>query len=241
MKLLKVLLKNPISLWVVWIIRTFYFTLRNSKINLSIGYLARFTNTQFGKYNTLYPEAVLNNVSIGDFSYIGEKSRLMNTNIGKFSCIGPEVLAGLGMHPSREFVSTHPIFFSPLQQAQVSFVSVSCFDEHAPIRIGSDVWIGARAIILDGISISDGAIVAASAVVTRDVPAYAIVGGVPARVLRYRFDDEEISYLKELKWWDKNENWLRENAVHFRSINTLMCKDDGSDFPLWNHSVNSNI
>ena len=191
---------------------------RSKKNKLSIGYLAQFTNCQFGSYNTLCSEARLINATLGDFTYVAEKSRLTNTNIGKFSCIGPEVIAGLGKHPSRDFVSTHPIFFSKLKQAQISFVADSYFNEFSPIKIGNDVWIGARAIIMDGITIGDGAIVAAGAVVTKDVPSYAIVGGVPAKVLRYRFDEKEIEYLMEFKWWDRDVRWLSLNVTKFHNI-----------------------
>ena len=78
------------------------------------------------------------------------------------------------------------------------------------ITIGSDVWIGARAIILSGVSIGDGAIIGAGAVVTRDVPPYAIVGGSPAKLLKYRFNPEEIAALQEIRWWDWPDEKVRE-------------------------------
>lgn len=220
--MLTAVLKNPVTLWLKWLLSKLYWELKFKSQYLSIGYLAQFTNCRFGNFNTLYPKVRLSNVTLGDFTYVAEKSRLTNTSIGKFSCIGPEVIAGLGKHPSRDFVSTHPIFFSCRKQAQISFVSDSYFDEYAPINIGHDVWVGARALIMDGVTIGDGAIVAAGAVVTKDVPAYAIVGGVPAKVLRYRFDQVEIDYLADFKWWDKDVNWLRENAFKFHNIQELM-------------------
>ena len=197
----KDLFKNPFTLWIKWFLFKAYWERKYADKNLSIGYLASFTQCKFGNYNTLYPEVILYNVMLGDYTYIAEKSRLMNTNIGKYSSIGPEVLSGLGKHPSRDFISTHPIFFSTLKQAQISFVSDSYFDEYAPIKIGNDVWIGARAVIIDGVSIGDGAIVAAGSIVTKDVPAYSVVGGIPARVLRNRFNPDQIDFMKEFKWW----------------------------------------
>ena len=221
------LLKNPITLWIKWLALKVYAEHKYAEKNLAIGYMTRFTGCQFGNYNTLYSNIVLSKVSLGDFTYVADNGILANTTVGKFCCIGPQVLSGLGEHPSFDFVSTHPIFFSHLKQAQISFVLDSIFDEHSSVKIGNDVWIGARAIILGGVNIGDGAIVAAGAVVTKDVPAYAIVGGVPARILRYRFDDAEINYLKESKWWDQDVNWLRKNALKFKNIREYMQSEQG--------------
>jgi len=87
------------------------------------------------------------------------------------------------------------------------------FDEYQPITIGNDVWIGSRAIILDGVCIGDGSIIAANSVVTKNVEPYCIVGGVPAKVIKNRFKDEEICDFKNLKWWDMS---LSQIKVHFK-------------------------
>jgi len=216
------ILKNPFSIWLKWLVRKHYFERKYASKMLKIGYLATVNNCRFGNYNTLYPGVAINNVAMGDFSYVAAGSRLVNTTIGKFTCIGPEVLCGLGQHPSRNFVSIHPIFYSPLGQSQLTFVSDSNFEEFAPIEIGNDVWIGARAIIRDGVKIGDGAIVGAGAVVTQDVPAFAVVGGVPARMLRHRFEPEEIEFLKEFQWWNRDIDWLQANAACFHNIQDVM-------------------
>lgn len=220
--MISTILKNPCSVWIRWLLRKLYFEYKYTQKNLKIGYMAQFYNCKFGNYNTLYKDVMLFNVTLGDFSYIARDSNLSNSSIGKFVCVGPEVICGLGRHPSREFVSTHPIFFSTLGQSQVNFSSHSKFEEYEQIQIGNDVWIGARAIILDGVKIGDGAIVGAGAVVTRDVPAYAVVAGVPAKVLRYRFEPAEIEFLKEFQWWNRDQNWLQKNAFRFHNIQELM-------------------
>jgi acetyltransferase-like isoleucine patch superfamily enzyme len=215
--------KNPLTLWATLQCKKIYLEYKYRNINLSIGYNARVISSKFGKNNTIYTNAVLNNVSLGDFTYIADSSRINNASIGKFCCIGPEILAGLGKHPTRSFVSSHPIFFSTLKQSQITFVKQSYFEEYSPIKIGNDVWIGARTIILDGVSIGDGAIVAAGSVVSRDVPPYSIVGGVPAKIIRYRFEPDQIEILLNSKWWDRDVDWLRENVSKFHNIDRFIC------------------
>jgi acetyltransferase-like isoleucine patch superfamily enzyme len=223
--MLKVLLKNPITLWLKWLICKYWYERKYRFQHLEIQYMARFSNCSFGKYNTLYEGAMLDQVSLGDYSYVGANSRMSRVAIGKFCCVGPDVVSGLGRHPTRDFVSVHPIFYSPNAQAGVTFASRSYFDEFDSINIGNDVWVGARSIILDGVTVADGAIVAAGAVVTRDVPPYAIVGGVPATVLRYRFAPSEIEFLLKMKWWDRDIDWLKENFDKFHNINELINSD----------------
>ena len=218
-------LKNPISIWTWWAIRKMWYEVKFRQKRLRIHYMARFSNCVFGKYNVLYDEVVLSDVSIGDYSYIAHRSRLSRVTIGKFSCIGPEVFAGLGKHPSRDFVSIHPFFYSPNRFDSNEMDFGPDFDEFEQINIGNDVWIGARAIILDGVSIGDGAIVAAGAVVVKNVPAYAVVGGVPAKLLRHRFSGEEIERLKLIRWWDKDAHWLSKNASKFRNIQAFLKSD----------------
>jgi acetyltransferase-like isoleucine patch superfamily enzyme len=218
LRYIKSILKNPLTLWLKWLLSKFFYEFKYSKQQLSVGYLVRFSNCRFGRFNTLYETASLSNVTLGDFTFIGVASKIANAQIGKFSSIGSEVLIGLGKHPSRDFASTHPAFYSIQKQAQETFVDSSSFEEFAECKIGNDVWIGSRAIVLDGLTIGDGAIVAAGAVVTKDVPAYAVVGGTPAKVLRYRFETSEIEYLEQMKWWDKDLEWLREHAKNFQHI-----------------------
>lgn len=156
---------------------------------------------RFGEHVRIGAGVKFHASSIGDYSYVSAGSRVAFTHIGKFCSIGPEVmLAGLGRHPT-DYFSTHPYFYSAPWRATLGLSGGADYDEQLRTTVGNDVWIGARAIVLDGVTIGDGAIVAAGAVVTADVPPYAIVGGVPARVLRQRRGTPE-SYGERADWWD---------------------------------------
>ena len=219
---MEVILKNPLTLWLRWIITWTFYKLRNSGKNNRMEYGAEISGVKLGHYSAIYKYARVRNCSLGDFSYSARDTQVHNATIGKFCCIGPQVLIGLGEHPSKDFVSSHPIFYSEIGQANPVIVSKSIFNEYPETMIGHDVWIGARAIVRSGITIGNGAIIAAGAVVTKDVAPFSIVGGVPAQHLRYRFSPEEITQLEKFSWWNKDLNWLKENAEAMRDIHTFL-------------------
>lgn len=171
--------------------------------------------TKFSEYNALHQNAIVSRTTLGRFTYITGAS-VSNAIIGQFCSIGPGTkIGGLGTHPVK-WATTHPAFYSTRKQAGVSFVKTDQFQENVgPVKIGNDVWIGANVLIIDGIKVGDGAIIAAGAVVNRDVDPYAIVGGVPARIIRYRFSPAVIKRFLELKWWDWPEDELRRRAAQF--------------------------
>lgn len=159
------------------------------------------------KPKTLYTKDVLGSqYTIGDFTYglptikhWGEKATL---KIGKFCSFADNVTIFLGGNHRTDWVSTYP--FNVLCDA---FPNAKTIIGHPAtkgnVSIGNDVWIGFHATILSGVSIGNGAVIAADAVVTKDVPPYAIVAGNPAQIVKFRFSTETIDLLQKIQWW----NW----------------------------------
>lgn len=165
-------------------------------------------------YNVIFEGASICGSDIGAHTYVQKRSSLFNCTIGKFCSIASDVSIGLGTHPV-EFISTHPAFYSATQPLVATFAARDEFDPFAPITIGNDVWIGQGALVMDGVEIGDGAVIGARAVVTRDVAPYAIVAGVPAKTVRYRFDPDTIERLRSTRWWTMPDDWLAQHYQLF--------------------------
>lgn len=163
----------------------------------------------------------LHKVEIGDYSYLSVNSRVSNTVIGKFSSIGPNFCSGLGIHPT-DGISTSPMFYSTARQNGTTLCGVDKVKESKLTVIGNDVFIGANVTVLDGVHIADGAVVGAGAVVVSDIPPYSIAVGVPARVVKYRFDDDVIKSLLEKQWWNGTDDDIKEVERCFWNVNAFL-------------------
>lgn len=173
-------------------------------------------------HNLLADGTYIRNCDMGFATYVGRESWIENSIIGRYTSIGPHVQTIIGSHPTKKFVTTHPAFFSTQKQVGFSFVKENKYEEFMDfdkkghsIRVGSDVWIGANALIMEGVTIGDGAIIGAGALVNKDIPDYAVAVGVPAKVIRYRFDDKQVNRLKEVLWWEKDLDWIEKKAEDF--------------------------
>jgi acetyltransferase-like isoleucine patch superfamily enzyme len=158
--------------------------------------------------------AFLHRVTIGKYSYCGVNSQIANASIGSFCSIAQEVRVGLAMHPVH-FVSTSPGLYASRASWAPAFGARHAFVEHEEVRIGHDVWIGAGAMILGGVTVGDGAVIAAGSVVMKDVPPYAIVMGVPAQVRSYRFSESVVEKLLAIQWWNWDDTTIRARVSEF--------------------------
>lgn len=174
-----------------------------------------------GRHTKLDAPYILHHVTVGDYTYFSRNALVANTTIGKFCSIGPNLCCGQGLHPTTG-ISTHPMFYSPAMQNGVTLSPKSQFTETKHTTIGNDVYIGANVFILDGVVIGDGAVVGAGAVVTRDVPPYAVAVGVPARVVKYRFDPETIQKLLQRQWWNDPDSKLPQVAKQFWNVDDFL-------------------
>lgn len=161
--------------------------------------------------------------NIGAYSYVGQNSFISISSIAKFCSIGPNFMCGWGIHPT-DGISTSPMFYSTLKQNGFSLSLVNKIKERREIQVGNDVFIGANVTVLDGIKIGDGAIIGAGAVVSKDIPPYSIAVGAPIKIIRYRFNDYQISKLLKIKWWDFDEDKLKDVEKMFFEIDKFIEK-----------------
>jgi chloramphenicol O-acetyltransferase type B len=176
-------------------------------------------------------------ITIGRHSYGGPRLHWSKGDfnhkleIGAFCSIADDVSIFVGKHGRHtvDYVSTFPmgvVFGRPPEKAE----SVSQ-KGNLGVRIGNDVWIGRGAMIFAGVTIGDGAVIAARAVVNRDVESYSIVGGVPAKEIRKRFPPEVIERLRNLKWWEWSDETIRERLTFFNTPHFALFIDDWRSKP----------
>jgi len=194
-----------------WVVRKYRILIhRKARVDL---------NTFFEGGNSVGKASEVYKARIGFGTYIANNTTIRKTKIGKYCAIGDNVRTFLGQHPTKEFVSVHPAFFSTAKQAGFTFIEEQLFEEHKYIdekkkyvvEIGNDVWIGNNVMIMDGVRIGDGAVIAAGSIVTKNVEPYSIVGGIPAKSIGKRF-------LLKFKWWGKGYKWIKRNSKYFTSI-----------------------
>lgn len=208
------------------------FNLSNS---IEIGRNAKVRGAKIAKNVKIGSHCNIQRGGVSSFSYMGDYCELPQVEIGKFCSIAAHVTLAAGNHPM-SYVSTSPYTYSTIRN---SFAKKQLFtqeffytdEDHKYLcKIGNDVWIGTGATLVSGskaLNIGDGAVIAAGAVVTKDVPPYAVVAGCPAKILRYRFSDEMISEMEREKWWDKSEDWIKESVEAFSDPSRLFAREDG--------------
>jgi acetyltransferase-like isoleucine patch superfamily enzyme len=190
--------------------------------------------------------AFMGDCSVGAFTYMNDGNVFTTCSIGRFCSLGHDILVAPGNHEMGG-LSTHPFVYDDGDAA-----GLRCFQEYRRIagekprrdearqrrteeahrtRIGNDVWIGSRAIIMHGLTINDGAVIGAGAIVTHDVEPYAIVVGTPARVVKKRFADDVIAVLLQLQWWQRDLSSLLGRA-DYNDVPSVIELLRESDLPL---------
>jgi acetyltransferase-like isoleucine patch superfamily enzyme len=183
--------------------------------NPAVSFLAKIdSSSRVDRKGKIHRWSTVFNSKIGRYSYLTRGSSLVYAEVGDFCSIGHGSMIGLGHH-TLDKLSTSPIFTETNNAIGCSWASRVSGYPFKKVIVGNDVWIGARVIVMGGITIGDGAVIAAGAVVTKDVPAYAIVGGSPAKIIKYRFDEDTIANLLKLKWWNFSDDLLRKNIEIF--------------------------
>lgn len=196
-----------------------YWIIRNFRDNLNIENYSLSPKINLGKRTLIRKGTEVFNVSLGDYSYIsGPRSYVEDAQIGKYCSIARQVIIGVSGH-NYEWVTTSPIITSK----SYGFISDDINEpQKAPPVIGNDVWIGMNSIIMRGVTVGDGAVIAAGSVVTKDIKPYSIVAGVPAKHLRYRFTEEQIHQLLKIQWWNWDEEKIHENVHLFYEIDKFI-------------------
>jgi len=180
---------------------------------------AHVRQSTLGAWTSVGPRTSMAETVFGDYSYVVNDSSIIYSEIGKFCSIAAHTRINPGNHPM-ERPALHHFTYRSLSYQLGADDDAAFFDWRRAhkVTMGHDVWIGHGAVILPGVTIGTGAAVGAGAVVSKDVPAYAVVAGVPARTIRFRFDENTQQALLRIAWWDWSRDQLSAALPDFRNL-----------------------
>ena len=179
----------------------------------------------FGRYTQVGEQVQMQDCVLGDYSYLQPHCDLISTEIGKFSNIAAMVRINPGFHPmecpTQHHFTYRPVMYGMAQQNDEDFFA---WRRRQRVTIGHDTWIGHGVVIMPGVHIGNGAVVGSNAVVTKDVPPYAIVGGVAAKLIRYRFPRAIAQALEATAWWDWDHATLTARLPEFKDLRKFLAQ-----------------
>jgi len=178
--------------------------------------LALVRNSKLSKKCAILSNTRVYKSNISDYTYLGRNCYVHDTEIGKYCSIADYCSIGLVSHPF-DWVSTSPVFLLGKNKLKTNFANKAFIDSKRTI-IENDVWIGMNVSIVAGVKIGNGAVIGAGAIVTKDVAPYSIIGGNPAKLIKYRFNEEVIDSLLKLKWWDESPETLSKAGKYIDDV-----------------------
>lgn len=186
---------------------------------------AQVVNSSLGAWTFVNHDTTITDSSLGDYSYVMQHSQIMGSEIGKFCSLASFVRLNPGNHPLERPTSHHMTY----RATQYGFADTDdlpffAWREAHPVRIGHDVWIGHNVTVLPGVTIGNGAAIGAGAVVTKDVAAYTVVAGVPAKPIRRRFNEAVSAQLEQIAWWNWTRTELEARFLDLRDMDRFLKK-----------------
>lgn len=189
-------------------------------------YIPAIKNSNIDKSAKICSGSHVVDATIEKYTYIGNNCTVLNAEIGKFCSIADNCIIGGPSHPL-EWVSTSPVFHEGKNVLRKNF-SYHEFKTSYKTKIGNDVWLGNNCLIKNGVEVSTGAVIGMGSVVTKNVGAYEIWAGTPAKLIRKRFTDDQIDALLRSKWWNWDDKLLEKKAETFNDI-VKYCNSIGGD------------
>ena len=189
---------------------------------------SRIQNCTLGRYVEIGDRCVLEETAVGDYTYCFCSNDVIYTTLGKFNSIATGVRISPVQHPAKTRAAAHHFTyrcshygFGPDDEGLIRWRR-----ETSHVTTGNDVWIGHNAVVMGGVTLGDGAVVGAGAVVTHDVAPYEIVGGVPARHIGWRYAPEVIAAMERIRWWDWSHETLKERLRDFDDVERFCARYD---------------
>ncbi|MEO1249747.1 MAG: DapH/DapD/GlmU-related protein [Pseudomonadota bacterium] len=179
---------------------------------------ARVRNSTLGAWTAVGARTSFIDSTMADYSYVVTDAGIMGTTIGKFCSIAAQTRLNPGNHPTWRASQHHFLYRARSYQLGEDESDFFAWRASHPVTVGHDVWMGHGVIVLPGVTVGNGAVLAAGAVVSKDVEPYTIVGGVPAKPIKRRFEPAIADRLQALAWWDWGHNRLAQTLEDFRTL-----------------------